>query len=267
MPAQGHADVTRHTVGKIHDLYFQLVAARAKVLLPQLIDFLRHAGECPFPAGFLLIDGAPLVRAQVVGQAKDLNLGHATVHRALDDLYPAPNRLLIGDARRFAELIDEGLFLSLRLSQHSRLLFGLFGLSQCNFLHYLLGGRQQCIGFACHALLHGSHIVPRAFRSGTLDSRSSPVNGRLSSKIRKIAPADDKANSERQAKTVSLRGVNRLKLANIIRSQNARTARNGLGMRFSDSANSKKRTCARSLLICTERAWSERWTASCGDSF
>src|SRR5215469_6290607 len=266
-PAQGHADVTRHTVGKIYDLYFQLVAARPKVLLPQLIDFLRRAGECLFPAWLLIIDGAPLVRAQLVGKTKDLNLGQPALHRALDDRYRAPDRLLLGDARGFAEVIDEGLFLGLRLGPYPCLPFGLFRLSQCNFLPHLLGGRQQCVRAVRHAWLHGSHIVPSAFRSGALDNRSSPVNGRLSSKIRKIPHADEKANSDRQVKTVSLRGENRLKLANMMTSQNARTAKNGVGTRFSDSANSKKRTCARSLLICTARAWSERWTASRGDSF
>ena len=84
--------------------------------------------------------------------------------------------------------------------------------------------------------------------------------------IRKIADAADKANRKRQVKTVPFRGENRLKLANMIMSQNARTARNGFAIRFSDSTNSKKRTCARSLLICTARVLSERWRSSCGDS-
>src|SRR4029453_13222493 len=75
MPAQGHADVTRQTVREIHDLYFQLVAPWPKMLLPEFIHFLRLAGECLFPAYLLLIDGAALVRAQLVGKAKDLALG------------------------------------------------------------------------------------------------------------------------------------------------------------------------------------------------
>ena len=90
------------------------------------------------------------------------------------------------------------------------------------------------------------HIVPSAFRSGTLDI-ISPVNGRLSSMIRKIADAADKAKRNRQVKTVPFRGENRLKLANMIMSQN------GFAIRFSNSTNSKKRTCARSSLICTAR--------------
>ena len=111
------------------------------------------------------------------------------------------------------------------------------------------------------------HMFSRAFRSGALDMLMTPVKGRLSSKIRKIAHAADKANRQRHVTTVTLRGENRLKLANMSVSQNARTARNGLGTRFSDSTNSKKRVCATSLLTCTARDWSERWTLSCGDSF
>src|SRR5271157_4989467 len=56
--AHGHANVTRQPAGKVHDLYFQLVAARPKILVPKLIDFLRRAGECVFPARLLLIDRA-----------------------------------------------------------------------------------------------------------------------------------------------------------------------------------------------------------------
>src|SRR4029453_276078 len=151
-PAQGHADVTRQTVRKIHDLYFQLVAARPKVLVPELIHFLRLAGECLFPAGLLLIDGAALVRAQLVGKAKDLTLSLPILHTAFDDGHRPPDRLLLGNAGWLAELIDEGLFLRLCLCSRSHLLFRLFRLSQGNLLHHLLGGRQQCVGPGCNAL-------------------------------------------------------------------------------------------------------------------
>ena len=40
-------------------------------------------------------------------------------------------------------------------------------------------------------------------------------------------------------KTVPFRGENRLKLANMITSHNARTARKGFAIRFSDSTDSK----------------------------
>jgi hypothetical protein len=42
-----------------------------------------------------------------------------------------------------------------------------------------------------------AHIAPRAFRIGALDMPIRPVKGRLSSKIRKIAHAADKANRKR----------------------------------------------------------------------
>lgn len=54
------------------------------------------------------------------------------------------------------------------------------------------------------------HNVPRAFRNGALDTIISPVNGRPNSKIRKIAHDAEKANRERQVKSVTLRGENRL---------------------------------------------------------
>ena len=56
----------------------------------------------------------------------------------------------------------------------------------------------------------GRHSVPRAFLRGALDSIMSPVKGRPSSKIRKIAEAAEKANNERQVKSVMFRGEKRL---------------------------------------------------------
>ena len=56
----------------------------------------------------------------------------------------------------------------------------------------------------------GRHSVARAFLRGALDSIMSPVKGRPSSKIRKIAEAAEKANSERQVKSVMFRGEKRL---------------------------------------------------------
>src|SRR5262245_38748174 len=154
-PVQGDRDVTWQTVRKIDDLYFQLVATWPKVFVPQLINFLRRAGKCFFPARLLLIDGAALVRTQLVGKAKDLDLDCLIFHRSFDDRYPLPNCLLLGDARRLAELIDKRLLLGLGGGELSRLLFGLFRLSEGNSLPDLLGGRQF-IENGCHALLHAS---------------------------------------------------------------------------------------------------------------
>jgi hypothetical protein len=93
----------------------------------------------------------------------------------------------------------------------------------------------------------GSSQRSKGVSQCTLDMLIRPVNGRLSSNIKKIPHAADKANRTRQVKTVTLGGENRLKLANMIMSQNASTARNGIGTRFSDSTNSRNRTCARPL--------------------
>src|SRR3974390_181503 len=127
-PAHGHGNVTRQTAGKVHDLYSQLVAALPKILVPELIDFLRRAGECAFPARLLLIDRAAFVRAQLVGKANDLNLGQPILDHPMDDLRPAPNRFLVGSARWFAQLLDEGLLRGLCFRLRSRLLLTLFRL-------------------------------------------------------------------------------------------------------------------------------------------
>jgi hypothetical protein len=58
--------------------------------------------------------------------------------------------------------------------------------------------------------IEGRYSVARAFLRGALDSIMSPVNGRPSSRIRKIAEAAEKANSERQVKSVMFRGEKRL---------------------------------------------------------
>src|SRR5262249_16870901 len=94
---------------------------------------------------------------------------------------------------------------------------------------------------------------PRACRSGALEIVIRPENGWPSSRIRKIAHDADSAKRDRQVKTVAFNAENRLKLANITTSQKAKMARNGAGITLPDSANSKKRVCAKSLLICAAR--------------
>src|SRR4029077_3936727 len=101
---------------------------------------------------------------------------------------PAPDRFLVGSARCFTQLIDEGLFLSLCLRSRSRLLIDRFRLSKRNLLHHLLGGRQQCVRVVCHALLHAladrglPHTLSRAGTSlrisfaSVLEVGSAPRN-------------------------------------------------------------------------------------------
>jgi hypothetical protein len=67
-PAQGHADVTRHTVGIINDLYFQLVAARPNEQIMEALRSLEAEGRicsklCPDgKVRFFVADAAGLKR-------------------------------------------------------------------------------------------------------------------------------------------------------------------------------------------------------------
>src|SRR5262245_35166184 len=125
-PLQGHGDVTRQTAGNIADVDPELVAARMEILCPELIDFFRYTGKRVLPAGLLLIDGATLVRAQIIGKAVDLHLGLAVLHCAFDDLDGAMNGLLVGNARRLPEAVDQRVLLGICLGQLPRMLGCLF---------------------------------------------------------------------------------------------------------------------------------------------
>src|SRR5262245_57829483 len=127
-PLQRHGDVARHAAGKIDDLDPQLVSTLAEVFRPELIDLLRHASQRVFPARLLLVDGAPLVRAQLVREAVHLHLGPAVADGALDDLDRALNCFLVREARWFRQLGEQRLLLVLRLSEPARLLGCFFGL-------------------------------------------------------------------------------------------------------------------------------------------
>src|SRR6266540_1493563 len=106
-PLQCHCDVSRPPAGKVYDFDLELVSAGTEVLRPKLIDLLWHAGERVFPARLLLIDGAPLIRAQLIGEAMDLDLGLPVAHRALDDLDGALNGLFVGKARWLLEPVEQ----------------------------------------------------------------------------------------------------------------------------------------------------------------
>src|SRR5262245_7647439 len=110
-PLQGHGHVSRHAAGKIDDLDPELVSALAKVLRPELIDFLGHARQRVFPARLLLIDGTTFVSAELVRKTVNLHLGQAVADRPLDDLDGASNSLLVGNAGGLAHMIDQGLLL------------------------------------------------------------------------------------------------------------------------------------------------------------
>src|SRR5262245_53753354 len=106
-PLQGHGHVSRHAAGKIDDLDSELVSALAKVLRPELIDFLGHARQRVFPTRLLLIDGTTFVSAELVRKTVNLHLGQAVADRPLDDLDGASNSLLVGNAGGLAHMIDQ----------------------------------------------------------------------------------------------------------------------------------------------------------------
>jgi len=147
MPAPS---IPRHTAGKIDDFDLELVPARPEVLGPKLIDLLWHPGQRVFPARLLLIDGAPLVRAQLVRKAVHLHLGPAVAHRALDELDATLNGLFIRHTRRLRETLQKGLVLGLGLRELPRLLGCLLGLRQRKLLHVVAGAGQQLFEFCRH---------------------------------------------------------------------------------------------------------------------
>jgi hypothetical protein len=69
--------------------------------------------------------------------------------------------------------------------------------------------------------------------SGALDICKTPENGWLSSRIRKIAQAADKAKSSNEPITMALGEAKRLKLAKMMVSQNTKIPRKrpGIGLR------------------------------------
>ena len=62
-----------------------LVAARAQVLVPELVHVLRDPGEGVFPARFRLIDRAAPVSAEFMGKAKDFHFYLAILDRPFDN--------------------------------------------------------------------------------------------------------------------------------------------------------------------------------------
>src|SRR5215475_11012241 len=101
-PLECHTDVSGHATRKIDDLVSELVPPRTQMLLPKFVDFLRHAGQRIFPAGFLLIDGTPVVRAERVWKAIDLNLSEAVLHRTLNNIRGLFYYFFVRFARWFA---------------------------------------------------------------------------------------------------------------------------------------------------------------------
>src|SRR5262245_8641791 len=149
-PLERHRDVAWHPAGEIDDFDPKLVSAGTEVLRPKLMDLLWHAGQRVFPARLLLIDGAPLIRAQLVGKAVHLYLSLAVGHRALDDLDGALNGLFVGNTRWLRKAVEQRLLLGLCLGVLPRLLGRFFRLREREFLHEIAGAGQQLVGLSRH---------------------------------------------------------------------------------------------------------------------
>src|SRR5262245_8991529 len=98
----------------------------------------------------------------------------------------------------------------------------------------------------------------RAVRNGSSDMCMSPVNGCLNSRIKKIAPAADTEKMKRDQTTTAFVSANKLKLANMMVSQNTNTTRNGVGIEVSDCTNSSKRAFATSVIVSIARSFMDR---------
>ena len=73
--------------------------------------------------------------------------------------------------------------------------------------------------------------------------------------MRKSAAEADSAITTRAATAVGLRGENRLKLTNRMKSQKTSTARNATGMRLPDCSYRIRRACRTALAVCMAWLW------------
>jgi hypothetical protein len=96
-----------------------------------------------------------------------------------------------------------------------------------------------------HAGLRGGRAVCRSVklcvgfapRSGALEICINPSKGLYISRIKKIAPETDSAQTNRVAIAVALRGANKPKLLKIVASQKTSTASNGIEMKLPPHSN------------------------------
>src|ERR1700675_3224904 len=82
---------------------------------------------------------------------------------------------------------------------------------------------NECVRFACYW-----PRCARALRSGALEICISPWKGLYISRIKKIAPETDSAQTSKVAIVIGLRGANKPKLTKIVASQKTSTARSGM---------------------------------------
>src|SRR5882757_2160230 len=84
-PLQHDADISRHAAGKIDNLRAQPVVERTQAAVPELVDFLRDAGQSLLPPGLLLVDRSSAIGAERVGKSIDLDLGQSILGSTIDD--------------------------------------------------------------------------------------------------------------------------------------------------------------------------------------
>src|SRR5947199_7058744 len=134
-PFQSHRDIARHAVWKADNLGSELVAARFEVLVPQLKNLFRDAGEGFLPARFLLINGAAAVSAQPVRETIHLDLALTVVDGALDHFCRPPDTLFIRNSGWFRQMIEQRLFFALGLRVPAGLLGSFICLRQRKLFH------------------------------------------------------------------------------------------------------------------------------------
>jgi hypothetical protein len=109
-----YADVAPHSAGEVDDLVSHLVTTRLEVLLPELVELFRQAGQRRFPISFLLVDGAAAVGEERARKTPDHDFGQSVVDRPLDDRRRALHPLLVGDARGLRQALEQLALLRLR---------------------------------------------------------------------------------------------------------------------------------------------------------
>ena len=89
-------------------------------------------------------------------------------------------------------------------------------------------------------------------------SESDPRPARSRSRIRKIAPETDNAQTNSVATTVTFWGAKRPKLKKMMTNQKTSVTRNCIGIEPPLCSKSNQRMCPRSAVILSAWAWSER---------
>ena len=91
-----NADIARQSVGPIYDFKLNSVPTRAQVIVPQLINLFRNAGQGLFPPRLCLVDGSAMIGAQLIWEAVNQHFCGATGDRSLDHLGGDLNLLFLG---------------------------------------------------------------------------------------------------------------------------------------------------------------------------